>query len=194
MDSWRDGTRRAASVLQHSNTPTLQYSVSSSYSSDKTILMWQLRLRIGPAEPRALGVKRRNLEAVCATASLICSRSVARPLYSFLCVLRSSAFAMADLSVLATNREPLRGTTASTACARCAGRPWICRTTSRIFCADILTFRVMAKTSMLIREWNDGIMEYWGRAPRTPSFQDSNLPLFHHSVCSSWLFRFGFRG
>ena len=27
------------------------------YSSDKVILMWQLRLRIGPAEPRALGVK-----------------------------------------------------------------------------------------------------------------------------------------
>src|ERR1017187_6961894 len=28
------------------------------YSSDKTILMWQFRFRIGPAEPRALGVNR----------------------------------------------------------------------------------------------------------------------------------------
>src|SRR5438105_3221061 len=85
------------------------------YSSDKTILIWQLRLIIGPAEPRALGVKRRMLDAVWATASLIRRRSVAISLYSFLCVLRSSALAIADLRVLATNRAPLRGTTASTA-------------------------------------------------------------------------------
>src|ERR1051326_8943658 len=39
------------------------------YSSDKTILTWQLRFRIGPAEPRAFGVKRRIIDAVCAIAS-----------------------------------------------------------------------------------------------------------------------------
>src|SRR5271154_1222112 len=41
------------------------------YSSDKVILMWQRRLMIGPAEPRAFGVKRFKLVAVPATASLI---------------------------------------------------------------------------------------------------------------------------
>ena len=46
---------------------------------------------------------------------LVRERSVFMPLYSFLCVLRSSALAMADLRVLATNRALLRGTTASTA-------------------------------------------------------------------------------
>src|SRR6266446_6770093 len=122
------------------NTPGLQYAVESCYSSDKTILMWQLRLRMGPAAPRALGVNRRMVVAVWATASLMNRRSVCNPLYSFLWVLRSSALAMADLSVLATNRAPLRGTTARTAWARSAGRPWIWRTTSRIFCADIRTF------------------------------------------------------
>src|SRR2546423_1512804 len=40
------------------------------YSSERVILMWQLRLRIGPAEPRALGVNRLRVEAVWATASL----------------------------------------------------------------------------------------------------------------------------
>src|SRR5262249_17022208 len=54
----------------------------SSYSSVKTILMWQLRLRIGPAEPRAFGVKRRKVEAVWASASLITRWSVSRSLYS----------------------------------------------------------------------------------------------------------------
>ena len=52
--------------------------------------------------------------------------------------------AMADFNVLATTRADLRGTTASTACAFIAGSPWICRTTSRIFCADIRTFFVIA--------------------------------------------------
>src|ERR1035438_9423732 len=82
------------------------------YSSDRTILMWQFRFRIGPAEPRALGVNRRKVEAVWARASLTTRRSVLMPLYSFLCSFRSSALAIADFSVLATNRAPLRGTTA----------------------------------------------------------------------------------
>ena len=47
---------------------------------------------------------------------------------------------MADFNVLATTRAPLRGTIASIACACNAGKPWICRTTSRIFCADIGMF------------------------------------------------------
>src|SRR5215471_1563956 len=68
--------------------------------------------------------------------------------YSFLCVFKSSALAMADLRVLATNRAPLRGTTASTAWACSAGKPWIWRTTSRIFCADMRMFLVMAWTSI----------------------------------------------
>ena len=51
---------------------------------------------------------------------------------------------MADFNVLATKRAPLRGTTARTACACNAGNPWIWRTTSRIFCADMRTFLVMA--------------------------------------------------
>src|SRR6267142_49430 len=55
---------------------------------------------------------------------------------------------MADLSVLATTRADLRGTTASTAWASSAGNPWIWRTTSRIFCADIRMFLVMAWTSI----------------------------------------------
>jgi predicted NodU family carbamoyl transferase len=37
----------------------------------RVILMWQRRLRIGPAEPRALGVKRLSVVAVPATASLM---------------------------------------------------------------------------------------------------------------------------
>src|SRR5882762_3858097 len=53
---------------------------------------------------------------------------------------------MADLSVLATTRADLRGTTASTAWASSAGNPRIWRTTSRIFCADIRKFLVMAWT------------------------------------------------
>ena len=85
--------------------------------------MWQFRFKIGPADPRALGVNRRNVDAVWASASLITSRSVFMPLYSFLCSLRSSALAMADFSVLATNRAPLRGTTARTAWACAAGNP-----------------------------------------------------------------------
>src|SRR6266478_751432 len=93
------------------------------HSSDKVILMWQLRLRIGPAEPRALGVNRLRVEAVWATASLIMRRSVLIAAYSFLWVLRSSALAMADLRVLATKRAPLRGTTARTAWAWSAGNP-----------------------------------------------------------------------
>src|SRR5262249_8856287 len=64
--------------------------------SVKTILMWQFLLIIGPAEPRALGVIRRKLEAVWARASLMTSWSVFRRLYSFLCALRSSALAMAE--------------------------------------------------------------------------------------------------
>src|ERR1039457_751392 len=46
------------------------------YSSDRTILTWQLRFRIGPAEPRALGMKRLMVVAVPATASLTRNRSV----------------------------------------------------------------------------------------------------------------------
>src|SRR5580658_5664418 len=96
---------------------------------------------IGPAEPRALGVNRLMLVAVPATASLM------RKL-SGLSLLLFSALAMADFKVLETTRAPLRGTTASTACACSAGNPWICRTTSRIFCADIGMFLVIAKTSI----------------------------------------------
>ena len=55
---------------------------------------------------------------------------------------------MADFKVLETTRAPLRGTKASTACACSAGKPWICRTTSRIFCADIGIFLVIANTSI----------------------------------------------
>src|SRR6516162_9281360 len=77
------------------------------------------------------------------------SWSMARaPYFSFLCSFKSSALAMADLRVLATNRAPLRGTTARTAWACAAGKPWIWRTTSRIFCADIRTFRMIACTSI----------------------------------------------
>src|SRR5438477_9758530 len=105
--------------------------------SDKTILTWQLRFNIGPAEPRALGVIRRRVVAVCATASLTRNTSGFRPLLF-------SALAMADFKVLATNRADLRDTKASTAWAWSAFMPWICRTTSRIFCADMRTLRVMA--------------------------------------------------
>src|SRR4051812_12208445 len=87
------------------------------YSSDKTILIWQLRFKIGPAEPRALGVKRLSVEAVPAGVSLTQSGSVRKPLYSVLCCFKSSALAMADLRVLATSLADLRGTTASTAAA-----------------------------------------------------------------------------
>src|SRR5260370_42607080 len=104
-------------VFQHSNTPALQHSVFSGYSSVKMILMWQLRFRMGPAEPRAFGVKRRRVEAVWGTASLIRSRAVLRPPYSVLCSLRASAFALAVLMVLATKRAPLRGTARRTAFA-----------------------------------------------------------------------------
>ena len=40
-------------------TPALLF-----HLSDKTILMWQLRFRIGPAEPRAFGMTRRSVVAV----------------------------------------------------------------------------------------------------------------------------------
>src|SRR5437867_164659 len=59
-----------------------------------------------------------------------------------------SAFASALDRVLATKRADLRGTSASSAWACRAFRPWICRTTSRIFCADMRTFSVLAWTSM----------------------------------------------
>ena len=64
--------------------------------------MWQRRLRIGPAEPRALGVKRLRVVAVPATASLM-RKDSGRSLLLF------SALAMAECSVLATKRAPLRG-------------------------------------------------------------------------------------
>src|SRR5438094_890737 len=111
------------SALQHSNTPTLQQSVLSSYSSDNTILTWQLRLRIGPAEPRALGVNRRKIDAVCATASLTNNALVFKSRYSGRFDFKSSALATADFKVFATMRAPLRGTTASTACVCGAGKP-----------------------------------------------------------------------
>src|SRR5512138_3349446 len=92
------------------------WSAGGSYhSSERTILMWQLRLRIGPAEPRALGVNRRIVEAVWARASLTTSVSVFSALYALLLAFRSSALAIADLSVLATKRAPLRGVTARVA-------------------------------------------------------------------------------
>ena len=78
--------------------------------------MWHRRLRIGPAEPRALGMNRLMIIAEPVTASF--TRNV-----SGLRLLLFSALAMADLSVLATNRAPLRGTTASTASACSAGSP-----------------------------------------------------------------------
>ena len=92
---------------------------------------------IGPAEPRALGVNRLKLVAVPATASRT-------QRFSGLAPLLFSALAIADLSVLATSRADFRGTTLSTACAWIAGNPCICRTTSRIFCADIRTFLIIA--------------------------------------------------
>ena len=55
--------------------------------------MWQRRLRIGPAEPRAFGVKRLRVVAVPATASL--TRNV-----SGFSLLLFSALAMADCSSL----------------------------------------------------------------------------------------------
>src|SRR5215472_2120434 len=61
-----------------------------------------------------------------------------------------SAFAIADFKVLATKRAPLRGTTCRTACACNAGKPWIWRTTSRIFCADMRMFLVIAWTCILL--------------------------------------------
>ena len=88
--------------------------------------MWQLRFIIGPAEPRALGVNRFRLVAVPATASLMRKFSPFAPLLF-------SAFAMADLKVLATQYADLRGTAARIACASCARSPWICRVTSRTF-------------------------------------------------------------
>ena len=45
-------------------TDWISFLTHNNYSSDKTILMWQLRFRIGPAEPRALGVKRFKVVAV----------------------------------------------------------------------------------------------------------------------------------
>src|SRR5215216_1276114 len=98
--------------------------------------MWQLRLTIGPAEPRAFGIIRLKLVAVPATASF--TRNVAGS-----ALLLFSALAMADFNVLATKRAPLRGVTAKTATACTAGMPWIWRTTSRIFWADIRTFLVI---------------------------------------------------
>src|SRR6266568_2493894 len=107
-------------TVHHSGAPKLRPSLSWDlvewcYSSDKIILMWQLRLRMRPEVPRALGAMRRRVEAVCATASLMRKRSVLRLWYSFLCSLRSWALAMAELSVLATKRALLRGTNARTA-------------------------------------------------------------------------------
>ena len=65
--------------------------------SDSTILMWQFRFRIGPAEPRALGLIRFMVVAVPATASLIHNVSGFKPLLF-------SALARADFRVLATSR------------------------------------------------------------------------------------------
>src|SRR6266542_2080475 len=115
MEGWRDEQSACRSpTLQHSNTPLLRF--SSCYSSDKTIFTWQLRFKIGPAEPRALGVTRLIVVAVCARASLMRSTSGFSPLLF-------SALAMADFNVLATNRADLRGTTARTACACTAFMP-----------------------------------------------------------------------
>src|SRR5476651_236281 len=111
------------------------------YSSETVILMWQRRLRIGPAEPRAFGVKRLSVVAVPATASFTRNDSG-------LSLLLFSALAMADFKVFATSRAPLRGTNCSTAIASSAPRPCTCRTTSRIFCADIGTFFIIAKASI----------------------------------------------
>src|SRR5688572_6522925 len=99
--------------------------------------MWQRRLMIGPAEPRALGVKRLYRSPVCAAASLM-TRSSGFALLLF------SAFAIADLSVFAIIRADFLGTTARIACACSAGKPWICRVTSRTFCGDIGTFLMTA--------------------------------------------------
>src|SRR6185437_1357839 len=64
------------------------------YSSVRTIFTWQFRFKIGPAEPRAFGVNRFSVVAVCATASLMRNDSI-------LALLLFSAFAMADFNVLA---------------------------------------------------------------------------------------------
>src|SRR6185369_10122095 len=139
-------------------TDWIGFLTHTDYSSDKRILMWQRRLRMGPADPRALGVKRRIVVAVPATASLTHNFSVCSSLYSGLCSLRSSALAMAEFRVLATNRADLRGTIFNTACACRAGNPWICRTISRIFCADIGTFFMIACTC-IFRKCSDGVVE-----------------------------------
>src|SRR5262245_45434496 len=113
MDKWINGLLKNSPEMSTGKSALNGFHLPIwCYSSDKTILTWQLRLRIGPAEPRALGVNRRIMEAVWATASLITRRSVFMLRYSCLCDLRSSALAIADLSVLATIRAPLRGTTA----------------------------------------------------------------------------------
>src|SRR5437867_4537890 len=96
---------------------------------------------MGPAEPRAFGVNRFIVVAAPATASLM------RNVSGFKWLL-FSALARADLKVLATQKADLRGTNARMACACCARRPWIWRTTSRTFCADMCTLRVMAWTSI----------------------------------------------
>src|SRR4051794_39522379 len=96
---------------------------------------------IGPIEPRALGVTRLKLVAVPATASFTINASG-------LSELLFSALAIALLSVFCTKRADLRGTAPRTATACNAGSPWIWRTTSRIFCADIRTLRVIAWTSI----------------------------------------------
>src|SRR5208283_1942097 len=103
--------------------------------------MWQRRLRIGPAEPRAFGVKRLSVVAVPATASFTRRDSG----FKFLLF---SALAIAERSTFETSRAPLRGTICSTAIASSAPSPCTCRTTSRIFCADIGTFFNIATASI----------------------------------------------
>ena len=105
--------------------------------------MWQKRFRIGPAEPRALGVNRLMVVAVPATAE--CTRRFS--------VLNCATLPCAGL-VLGVGDGGLQGLGHEAGgLARHhrqhrlrlhAGSPWIWRTTSRIFCADILTLCVMA--------------------------------------------------
>src|SRR5260370_11469840 len=87
-------------TVHHSGAPKLRPSLSWDfvewcYSSDKIILMWQLRLRMRPEVPRALGAMRRRVEAVCGAASFMCKRSGLRVWCSFFFSFEALAFAVA---------------------------------------------------------------------------------------------------
>ena len=86
------------------------------YSSDKTILTWQLRFKIGPAEPRAFGVNRLKVVAVPATASFTRKRFRLAHCCCF------PHWRWPTSESWPPNARHLRGTTARTACACMRGQ------------------------------------------------------------------------